>query len=162
MKKIILRDSLGRIQKGNGEKHGLSDHPIYDCWIAMKARCRNKQHPNYHQYGGRGIKVCERWLKFENFLQDMGIPKKGLTLDRIEVNGDYCKENCRWTTIQWQQKNRRNNNQYPGVVFEKDRKKWRADIMRNGKKMFLGRFNNLIEALDTRQRAEANLDYVYG
>lgn len=78
-------------------------------WNAMLSRCRNKNVKNYKDYGGRGISVCERWLKFENFLSDMGEAPSGLTLDRINVNGDYEPGNCRWADWKTQQLNRRNN-----------------------------------------------------
>lgn len=152
---ISLRDLNGRIKKGNNLKHGLSKHPIYDCWIAMKARCLNKNNPQYFNYGKRGITVCDRWVNnFENFLEDMGIPEKGMTLDRIDNNSGYSPNNCRWVTIQEQQKNKRTNNIVPGVVFEKDRNKWRADISRFGKRYFLGRFKTFEEAVVAREQAE--------
>lgn len=98
----------------------LREHPNYVCWQSMLRRCDTPNAKNYHRYGGRGIKVCDRWLKenngFENFVNDMGIrPSKQHTLDRIDVNGDYCPENCRWATWKEQENNRRNNNK---VVFD--------------------------------------------
>lgn len=74
----------------------------------MITRCTNERNPAYKNYGGRGITVCKRWLKFENFLADMGLRPRGLTLDRKDNDRGYCKSNCRWTTWSVQQNNRRN------------------------------------------------------
>lgn len=73
----------------------------------MKVRCLNPTHPAFPYYGGRGIGICERWMSFENFLADMGEKPEGLTLDRINNDGNYEPGNCRWTDMIEQTKNQR-------------------------------------------------------
>ena len=156
---ITKRTPKGQIAKGSNLSHGLSDDPVYDCWVAMKARCFKEHHPNYRQYGGRGITVCDRWAhSFENFLGDMGAkPSSKHTIDRIDVNGNYEPTNCRWITIQEQQKNKRCSNEVVGVSWEKSRNKWTASIRAYGKRYFLGRFKSLEDARRAREQAELKL-----
>ena len=83
---------------------------VYRCWQSMKQRCLNKNDIGYKNYGGRGITVCPEWLNsFKNFYADMGKKPEGLSLDRIDNDGNYCKENCRWATLEEQHNNTRAN-----------------------------------------------------
>lgn len=92
-------------------QHGAAKKrtPEYLVWKSMRQRCLNPNNPAYDYYGGRGITVCKRWNKFENFLSDMGERPKGLTLERKKVNGNYEPSNCVWDTSKVQGNNKRNN-----------------------------------------------------
>ena len=91
-------------------KHGLHGHIVYRIWVMMRQRCQNENAIGYKNYGGRGIKICDRWGSFENFASDVGIPPTSKhTLDRVDVNGNYEPSNFRWATPKEQQRNRRNN-----------------------------------------------------
>lgn len=81
--------------------------PTYSSWRAMLARCRQPNNNRFQYYGARGIQVCERWLSFENFLEDMGERPAGLSIDRIDVDGNYEPGNCRWATPLEQRHGRR-------------------------------------------------------
>lgn len=89
--------------------HGKTETGTYKTWCGIKERVFKKDNKSFKNYGGRGIKMCKRWLNFENFYEDMGDRPINKTLDRINNNGNYCKKNCRWSDRQTQNNNRRDN-----------------------------------------------------
>ena len=93
---------------GKITKHGMSGTKTNQTWADMIQRCLNPNNKQYHDYGGRGITVCKRWLTFAYFLDDMGVAPEGMALDRKNNNSGYCKRNCRWATRRQQEGNKRN------------------------------------------------------
>jgi len=110
-----------RREKNPNYKHGHSSNgkvsPTYNSWDRMLQRCQNPKYHQFKDYGGRGIKVCERWQDFANFLEDMGTRPEGKTLDRINNDGDYEPKNCRWATRKEQRQNRRKEKDYKNQYF---------------------------------------------
>ena len=138
--------------------HNCAKHPLYSTWKAMEQRCHNPKAPSYEDYGGRGIKVCDGWLDVKNFIEDMYPSyEQGLTLDRIEVNGDYTPDNCRWTTREVQARNTRdirinNTSGYRGVSWCAFTSKWKARIWVDSREIHLGRYLTALEAAKAYER----------
>lgn len=138
----------------------LADRNIkrhYWVWAAMLARCRNPNDKQYANYGGRGIAVCKEWHSFERFFADMGLrPTDDHTLERKDVNGNYCPENCCWIIHSEQAHNkglyRKNSSGVSGVFLVRGTK-WRARIRVSGRGIHLGYFDNLEDAAEARRKA---------
>lgn len=140
-------------------KHGYGNSKVYKCWTNLKLRCNDPENSAYADYGGRGISYCESWEKFENFLADMGEPPSSKhSLDRVNTNGNYCKENCCWQTASKQVINRRklsnNTSGRTGVQFHKKAQKWMTLIAVGGMKYEEQYFSTFEEAVRAREILE--------
>ena len=143
-----------RLHKEIKTKHNLSNTKLYGVWEGIKNRTLNLKHKNYIDYGGRGITICDEWkndfMSFYNWAISNGYEEnKGLSIDRIDNNGNYCPENCRWTTRIIQNRNQRlpknNTSGYKGVSFIKSKNKYVTYICINNKNKRLGYFQTVIE-----------------
>lgn len=140
------------------ESHGLYNkyRAEYRCWQDMRQRCENERNPSFHNYGGRGIKVCGRWKNFDVFLADMGPRPEGRSLDRIDVDGDYEPSNCRWATATQQSRNlRAHKRQDVGVSYCARDKTWSAYITVKRKTVRIGSFLTQEAAIEARSIAES-------
>lgn len=142
----------------------ISRHPLYSAFHSMRNRCNIPTSRDYPMYGGRGIKVCDRWNVpggFSNFLTDMGERPEGMTLDRINNDGDYTPENCHWATKQEQVINRRtqknNVSGQRGVRWDYTSNRWVASIHLNGKGKYLG--SSKVKSIAIKHRLDGEVRY---
>lgn len=157
-----------QISRTNGWKSriipeiGNSQHPLYHTWFQMKSRCRTPNNTLYKYYGARGIDVCDRWFNsFNSFVEDMGEkPSATHTLDRIDNDGDYTPDNCRWADKSQQAVNRRQHKiskyGYIGVRKMKNNRYY-SYFVRRGNNYYVGAYDTAIEA--HRAREQAILEY---
>lgn len=139
--------------------HGLTSHPLYYRWKNMMARCYKPVHGSYHDYGGRGITVCEEWHDVRNYIE-WADPRyvEGQTVDRIDNDGDYSPDNCRFSNPSVQSINQRRRNNKAGVTgVRRCRNRWQAYIALHGKNTHLGTFDTLLDAAAARISAENTL-----
>ena len=156
---------MARVKCGNtkscgclkGEGHGLSGHKLYGTWKQMVQRCTNPKHKYYGDYGGRGIIICEEWLDIKKFIAwaESTHPNiEGYTLDRIDNDKGYNPDNCRWADRTMQSVNqrisKRNTSKILGVSWKSRNKRWVAQIRHMGKKVWLGQFISIEDAIEAR------------
>lgn len=151
----LKAETIGNIRA----THRMSNTTEYNSWRAMVERCTNQKYRYYHEYGGRGIKICDRWKSFANFISDMGEkPSPKHSIDRIDVDGNYEPSNCKWSSQSEQCKNRRtqksNKSGTTGVYYSNNEKRWIAQITHLGNRIRLGRFKNKNDAIKSRKEAE--------
>lgn len=139
------------------ESHGKSRTVEYNLWCNIIARCENKKHPYYRNYGGRGITVSKEWRNsFTEFLKDMGERPSDLhQIDRINNNKGYSKENCEWATHQENSNNRFYKN--TGTFYNKALNKWQTEVRYNGKRYYLGLFSTMAEGAEAYQKKAKEL-----
>lgn len=158
------RKKAGKPMNDPINTHNVLRNPIklnkkeYAIYRSMIDRCTRLSHPEYPRYGGRGITVCERWkLSFDNFIDDMGKKPIDKSIDRIDFNGNYNKDNCRWSNNNIQSYNQRisssNTTGYKGISKTKDGT-YHVYISKNNKRYNLSYVSSLEEAIKIRKEAE--------
>ena len=143
------------------ESHKLTKTPEYKTWQHIKDRCFNKKNKGFKNYGGRGITVCDEWREsFSSFYRDMGQrPSKKHSIDRIDNEKGYYKDNCRWADRITQNNNQRlrkdNKSGFKGVCWDKSKNMFAAYISVNSKRILVGTFKTIKEAIEERKKAES-------
>lgn len=155
----IRKNKTGMCSQCAHTKHGLTKHPLYGVWANMKQRCKDKGHHAYKNYGARGINVCDEWLNSFQAFYDWAMTngyKKGLSIDRIDNDGDYCPENCRWATVLKQNLNQRvrcdNTSGIVGVYRKRLGGSWGWQITIKGKIISKHGFPSKEAALNARNK----------
>lgn len=144
---------------------GLSRTKEYMIWLEMIGRCHRETHKMYKYYGGRGIYVCSRWLaSYSHFISDMGLrPSSDLSIERIDNSKGYEPGNCKWATKREQMINRRtfsnNTSGHTGVHWHKRCKRWVARVTVDGKKLTVGYFTDIDDAVKARRIAAEKYYY---
>ena len=140
-----------------GDVHGLNSNRFYLTWYNMVKRCNNPKHEDYKNYGERGITICDEWLDIKKFIAwaESTHPNiEGYTLDRIDNDKGYSPENCRWADKTMQSVNqrisKRNTSKILGVSWKSRNKRWVAQIRHMGKKVWLGQFISIEDAIEAR------------
>lgn len=153
------KERAAELIKERSIKHGMKGTLSYVTWEGIIKRCFNVNRPNYKDYGGRGISACDKWLSFEGFFEDMGDrPSADHSIERIDNDKGYYKENCKWALPREQSRNqrpqKRSTTGIRGVCWKKQNGKYQARITTSRGRIHLGYFNSLEQARDARMTGE--------
>lgn len=149
------------LSKLRATTHGMKGTKIYTTWKNVRNRCLNKNNPQFANYGGRGIDICSEWNDFAVFYKDMGDVPEGRSIDRVDNDKGYSKDNCRWATTQQQAENKglykTNKLGITGVYLDVIRNRYSANLKSRGKQIRLYYGLDFFEACCARKSAELNL-----